>query len=76
LKADYAVEYYRDEEGGWNARVPDLPGCFTCGDSLDDVREFVKEAMEVWLESYIADGNQPPQPQTYILETATVDIPA
>ena len=38
------------EEGGYWAEVPDLPGCFTEGDTLDEVRDNLREAIALYLE--------------------------
>ncbi len=35
--------------GGYSAEVPALPGCFTCGDTLDEVLAKIREAAEGWL---------------------------
>ena len=37
--------------------VPDLPGCFSAGDTLDEAMENAKEAIELWLEVAIDDAN-------------------
>jgi len=36
--------------------VPDLPGCFSAGDSLDEAIANAKEAIELWMETVIEDG--------------------
>ncbi|MDY7579069.1 type II toxin-antitoxin system HicB family antitoxin [Herbaspirillum sp. RTI4] len=36
--------------------VPDLPGCFSAGDTLDEAIDNAKEAIELWLETVIDDG--------------------
>jgi predicted RNase H-like HicB family nuclease len=36
---------HAQEEGGYWAEIPNLPGCFTRGDSLDEVREHLVEAI-------------------------------
>lgn len=36
--------------------VPDLPGCFSAGDTLDQALDNVSEAIELWLETVIDDG--------------------
>lgn len=36
--------------------VPDLPGCFSAGDSLDEAFANAKEAIELWCETVIEDG--------------------
>ena len=37
------------EEGGYWAEVPALPGCVTQGETLDDVRANLREAIALWL---------------------------
>ena len=44
--------------------VPDLPGCFSAGDTLDEAMANAKEAIELWLEVAIDDGMAVPEPQT------------
>ena len=40
-----------DETGGYVALVPALPGCHTQGDTLQELMENVKEAIELYLET-------------------------
>ena len=42
---------HRAEEGGFWAEVPAMPGCVTEGETLDEVRMNLKEAVEGWLEA-------------------------
>ena len=38
LSLPYRLEILPDaEEGGYGARYPELPGCITCGETLDSV---------------------------------------
>ena len=37
------------EEGGFWAEVPALPGCVSQGETVDEVRSNVREAIEGWL---------------------------
>jgi predicted RNase H-like HicB family nuclease len=37
------------EEGGYWAEVPALPGCFSEGETLEEVRANIREAAEGWL---------------------------
>ena len=41
--------------------VPDLPGCFSAGDTLDEAITQAKEAIEVWMETVIEDGQPIPE---------------
>lgn len=44
--------------------VPNLPGCFLAGDTLDEAMLNAKQAIELWLEVAIDDGTAVPEPQT------------
>ena len=52
---EFSVVILEDEEGGYVAYVPELPGCHTQGDSLDEVIKNVKEAIELYLETLSED---------------------
>ena len=43
--------FCRTKPGGYVALVPALPGCHTQGDSLDEVMENVKEAIDLYWET-------------------------
>lgn len=43
--------------------VPDLPGCFSAGDTLDEAVANAREAVELWLETAIDNGLPLPEPQ-------------
>lgn len=43
------VVIHEAEEGGYWAEVPALPGCVSQGESLDEVRQNIREAVEGWL---------------------------
>jgi len=45
------VVIMEDESGGYIAFVPSLPGCHTQGETIDEVLENVKEAIELYLET-------------------------
>jgi predicted RNase H-like HicB family nuclease len=38
------------EEGGYWAEVPALPGCFTEGETIDEIMVNLKEAISGWLD--------------------------
>ena len=43
---NYTVKVHPAEEGGFWAEVPALPGCFTQGDTIEEVAVMAKEAIE------------------------------
>lgn len=40
----------------WGVVVPDLPGCFSAGDSMDEALENAREAIDLHVETLIEDG--------------------
>lgn len=53
-----------DDTQAFGVVVPDLPGCYSAGDTLDEAIDNAKEAIELWLETVIDDGGSVPQPQS------------
>lgn len=48
---EFDVIILEDESGGYVAFVPSLPGCHTQGDTLQELMDNVKEAVELYLET-------------------------
>jgi len=42
--------------------VPDLPGCFSAGDSLDDAMDAAKQAAAAWIDTALDAGTAIPAP--------------
>lgn len=45
------VVFEHSDEGGYTAYVPALPGCISEGNTLEEARENIREAIELYLES-------------------------
>lgn len=52
----YDVVFEKEADGGYSVWVPDLPGCASQGNNLEEAMENIKEAMELYLE--VADNNK------------------
>ncbi|MAG78264.1 HicB family protein [archaeon] len=48
---NYTVLIEQDEDGIYVAKVPDIPGCYTQGKTVEEAMERIKEAVEVCLET-------------------------
>jgi predicted RNase H-like HicB family nuclease len=46
-----ALVYPEPEAGGYSAEVPALPGCYTQGETLEEVQANLREVAEGWLGS-------------------------
>lgn len=60
----YPVIVHKDPESDYGVTVPDLPGCFSAGETLDEALTQVVEAIECHLEGLLLDGEPIPTPQT------------
>jgi predicted RNase H-like HicB family nuclease len=49
---------------GYSAYVPDLPGCITVGDTIDQVKDHMKEAIQLYIEELKLMGKKIPEPST------------
>lgn len=49
----------------WGVVVPDLPGCFSAADEgIDQAIENAKEAIELWIEDALDNGEAIPKPSS------------
>ena len=75
-----------DEATAFGVVVPDLPGCFSAGDTLDEAYTNAAEAIELWVEAVLDAGGAIPAPGSlqalrrdpdlagWILDTVEVDL--
>jgi antitoxin HicB len=56
------VVAYSDEDGGYVATVPELPGCSAFGDTEEEAIREVKVAVSLWLSAARKAGRKVPQP--------------
>ena len=68
----YAVVIEKSQNG-YGAYAPDLPGVGVVGESADEVRQLIREAIAFHLEGLRADGQPIPQPS---IEIDYVETPA
>ena len=59
----FPVVLHTDDGVRFGVTVPDLPGCFSSGDTFDDALECVVEAIDLHLEGIIGDGGEVPAPR-------------
>ncbi len=48
---DFTVVIEQDEDGIYIGKVPDIPGCYTQGKTVQQVLERIQEAIQVCIES-------------------------
>ncbi len=60
----YTIVLEPAEEGGYNVSVPALPGCFTQGGTYEEALAMAEDAITLWLETLVADGQPIPQEES------------
>ena len=46
----YLAVFAEEEDGGYSVSVPALPGCFSQGDTFEEARKNVEEAIRLYLD--------------------------
>lgn len=65
LALPYRMEIVEDrEEGGYVVSYPDLPGCLTCGETIESAVENARDAKKAWLEAALEEGVSIPMPDS------------
>ena len=59
---EYVVVVEEAADGSYSAYVPDLPGCVTCGDSIEEAKSLIAEAVAAHVESLRAHDEMVPPP--------------
>ena len=59
----YAVVIEKSKTG-FGAYVPDLPGCVAVGETLNEIEDLIREAIEFHLDGLREDGLCIPDPST------------
>ncbi|MBS97176.1 MAG: type II toxin-antitoxin system HicB family antitoxin [Oceanospirillaceae bacterium] len=57
----YPVVIHQEGNSAYGVTVPDLPGCFSAGDTLEEAIGNVNEAIDLQLETLVEDGEDIPQ---------------
>ena len=52
----YSIVVHKDPDSDYSVTVPDLPGCFSAGTSLEEAFSMAKEATECHIEGILLDG--------------------
>ena len=65
-----------EEDEGYLAYSPTLPGCFSNGKTIEEARRNVREAIQQHISSLLAHGQSVPQNERLVhVEELTVGIP-
>ncbi len=57
---NYHVIFEEQPEGGYTVTVPALPGCITEGDTFEEAKEMAADAIKLYVQCLIEDGEEVP----------------
>lgn len=57
----YDVIFEEQPEGGYTVTVPALPGCISEGDTFEEAKRNIAEAITAYVESLAKDGEDIPE---------------
>lgn len=57
----YDVVFEEQEVGGYTVTVPSLPGCISEGDTFEEAKTNITDAIKLYLEDLNADGEEIPE---------------
>jgi predicted RNase H-like HicB family nuclease len=57
----YAVVVHHDEGSAYGVTVPDIPGCFSAGDTFEEALNMAQEAIHFHLEGLEVEGMDIPE---------------
>ena len=66
---NYAVVIHEDPEGGFWGEVPALPGCYSQGETVEELKHNIREAIAGVIE-VLREQGQEPDSTIQILEVA------
>ena len=62
---NYRMEIVEDkDEGGFVVSFPELPGCITCGETVESAVANALDAKKAWLEAAMEDGIEIHEPDS------------
>ena len=64
MNLPYRIELIPDvDEGGYGVLIPDLPGCISVGNTVDEAIANIEDAKKEWISAALEDGIYIPEPQ-------------
>ena len=65
MNLPYRIEIVEDkDEGGFALHCPELNGCMTCADSIEEGIKLLEDAKREWFSACLEDGISIPEPAT------------
>lgn len=70
----YSIVLHKEPGSSWSVTVPDVPGCFSGGDTVEEALESVREALAMHFEGLVEDGQPLPAARDIEVHMANPDF--
>lgn len=60
----YPLAIHKDPDSDYGVTVPDLPGCLSAGETLEEAADMSREAIQTHVEGLLLDGEPIPSPRS------------
>jgi predicted RNase H-like HicB family nuclease len=73
VKRKYPIVIVREKKEYW-AYIPDIPGIYGRGKSAKKAKEDIREALSLYIEDCLADGDKVPVSSARVVDIDTLSI--
>jgi predicted RNase H-like HicB family nuclease len=70
----YLVVYAKCKGSNFSGHAPDVPGCVSAGDTIEEMNTMMREALEFHFEGILEDGDTIPEPKTMNVDIKSEDF--
>ena len=70
----HPIVVHTEDNSSYGVTVPDLPGCFSGGDTLDDAFDMAREAIVGHIETLLVDGQAVPEQRPLQVHQGNPDL--
>jgi antitoxin HicB len=64
LSLPYKIVLYPSPEGGYAIEIPELPGCLSQGQTVEEAMFMIEDAKRAWIDIALQDGEFIPEPDS------------
>ncbi|RPF42696.1 antitoxin HicB [Thermodesulfitimonas autotrophica] len=62
LSLPYKIVLHPSPEGGYAVEIPELPGCISQGDTVEEAMAMIEDAKRAWIADALEHGEPVPEP--------------
>lgn len=73
---NYTIIYETEEDGGYHAFCPTLPGCHSYGKNIEEAKKNIKEAIGAYIESLKKDKEPIPEEKDLLIGEMKLELAA